>query len=95
MQKVATMKTKPIGVRFNAKLLESTGLSPQKALNLYENIFLNKDSIPKEKDIANKIKEEYPLTEKEYIPPHPKKEDYQDAFDFSIAKNEWKKKYNL
>jgi lipid II:glycine glycyltransferase (peptidoglycan interpeptide bridge formation enzyme) len=29
-------KTKPIGVRFNEELLSETGLTPQKALNTYE-----------------------------------------------------------
>ena len=29
------------------------------------------------------------------IPPHPKREDFEDSFDFGNAKNEWKKRYNL
>jgi hypothetical protein len=42
IKKVATMpKTKQIGVRFNQDLLSVTNLSPQKALNLYEDCYLN------------------------------------------------------
>jgi len=33
-------KTKPIGVRFNQEILDSTELSPQKALNLYEEVYV-------------------------------------------------------
>jgi hypothetical protein len=33
-------KTKPIGVRFNKEVLESTGLTPQKALNKYEEAYI-------------------------------------------------------
>ncbi len=35
-------KTKPIGVRFNEEILNGTGLSPQKALNRYEEVYLTK-----------------------------------------------------
>ena len=34
-------KTKPIGVRFNNDLLKTTGLTPQKALNIYEKSYLD------------------------------------------------------
>lgn len=40
-------KTKPIGVRFNEDLLNATGLSPQRALNVYEEshlTFLKKEA---------------------------------------------------
>lgn len=29
------------------------------------------------------------------IPPHPKKEDFKDSFEYGAAKSEWKIKYNL
>jgi len=29
------------------------------------------------------------------IPAHPKREDFNDSFDYAAAKNDWKKKYNL
>jgi len=39
-------KTNPIGVRFNKELLEQVKVSPQKALNLYEETYIKKDEEP-------------------------------------------------
>ncbi len=44
-------KTNPIGVRFNKDLLDKVAVSPQKALNLYEEKFL-------EKTVESEVKEE-------------------------------------
>jgi len=30
-----------------------------------------------------------------WIPPHPKKEDFENSWEYGFAKSEWKKKYNL
>jgi len=42
-------KTNPIGVRFNKDLLDKVSLSPQKALNLYEEKYLEKSVEPETK----------------------------------------------
>ncbi len=54
-------KTNPIGVRFNKDLLDKVSLSPQKALNLYEEKYLEKtvepeikEPIPDERDVILK-----------------------------------------
>lgn len=39
-------KTNPIGVRFNKDILDKVSLSPQKALNLYEETYLEKTVEP-------------------------------------------------
>ncbi len=56
-------KTKQIGVRFNKELLDKVKLSPQKALNLYEQNF--------EKDINSKplINDEAKTNSGSLIPP--------------------------
>lgn len=54
-------KTNPIGVRFNKELLDKVAVSPQKALNLYEENYLEKrvevevkEHEPDERDIILK-----------------------------------------
>jgi hypothetical protein len=70
-------KTNPIGVRFNKELLEQVKVSPQKALNLYEDNFLKKDQEPenpppppenKGNDERDKILQQIADIKKETIP---------------------------
>lgn len=49
-------KTNPIGVRFNKELLDKLSVTPQKALNIYEKSY-------QEKDIEPEIKEPPPVEE--------------------------------
>lgn len=70
-------KTNPIGVRFNKELLEQVKTSPQKALNLYEENYINKDEksetpppTPENKgnDERDKILQQIAEIKKETIP---------------------------
>jgi len=43
----------------------------------------------------SKEKEKAQTNQVGLIPPHPKREDFPDTLEFGMAKNEWRKKYNL
>jgi hypothetical protein len=55
-------------------------------------IFLAGDYKGKLQELEKKMKE---AGKSEMIPPHPKREDFEDSLQFGAAKSEWKKKYNL
>lgn len=101
-------KTNPIGVRFDKELLDSLELSPQRALNKYEDTYkqINTPSeepkkvkpggvkpVKSKKSVRSVLVVKKKSTAKKVVPPMPVKKEGEHYLDFSARKNEWKRKY--